>query len=290
MKIIVTGGSGFVGANTIKMLKEKGYNIFNYDLKEGYDICDFEKLCSVINPGDKVLHLAAVARFSAADDDPYKAWTVNVEGTDCVARAAKKMGAERMVYSSTGSVYMPVEQDPPITEDFKVRGNSVYGCSKHFGELAVKRSGIPFIILRYAHLYGEGKLDNGAINGFIFRMERGLAPILYGGKQSADFTYVKDIAQANILALESEKLNEIYNIGTGEELTAEEVFKQLRQFFKYEKDFERHPIRTVDANRFVYDISKAKKLLKYNPQYSFKDGMSDWFNGPSPKIAAKING
>src|SRR3989344_344865 len=207
-KIIITGGSGFVGSNTIKTLKEKGYEILNYDIKEGYDICNFEQVCSVIKEGDKILHLAAIARFTDADDNPELAWSTNVDGTDVIIRAK-----------------------------------------------------VPYIILRYAHLYGEGKLENGAIGGFISRMERGLAPILYGGKQSGDFTYVKDIVQANILALESDKLNETYNIGTGQELNIEEVYNQLRQFFHYDKEFERMPLRNFDPNRFVYDISKAKKML-----------------------------
>jgi len=276
--IIITGGSGFVGSHTIKALKEKGYDVLNYDIKEGYDIRDFNQLCSVIKPGNKILHLAAIAKFDEADDDPEKTWTTNVEGSDLIAKVAKKNKAERVVYSSTGSVYMPIEEKPPITENFKVRGNSIYGCSKHFGELAVKRAGIPYIILRYAHLYGEGKLGSGAIGGFISRMKKGLAPVLYGGKQSSDFTYIKDIVQANLLALESDKLNETYNIGRGEELTTEDVFAQLREFFKYDGEFEKKPVRTVDASRFVYDISKAKKQLNYNPQYNFKQGMKDWHN------------
>jgi len=278
MKIIVTGGSGFVGSHTIKALKEKGYNFFNYDLKQGYDIRNFGQLCSVIEPGDKILHLAAIARFDQADNDPEKAWTTNVEGTDCVARAAKEKGAERVIYSSTSSVYMPIEQEPPIREDFKARGNSLYGCTKYLGEIVLKRAGISYLILRYAHLYGEGKLDNGAINGFIFRMKRGLAPILYGGKQSADFTYIKDIVQANLLALETDKLNEVYNIGSGQELTMEAVFNQLKEFFNYNKEFEKLPLRTVDSNRFVYDISKARNLLGYQPRYDFKAGMNDWYS------------
>lgn len=283
MKIIVTGGSGFIGSHTIKALREKGYNVFNYDIKEGYDIRDFDQLSSAIEPGDKILHLAAIAKFDEADNNPLKAWTTNVEGTDCIARVGKHKKAERIIYGSTGSVYMPIEQEPPISEDFKVRGNSIYACTKLFGELAVKRSALPYIILRYAHLYGEGKLGSGAIGGFISRMERGLAPVLYGGKQSSDFTYIKDIVQANILALESDKLNETYNIGRGEELTTEDVFGQLRGFFNYDKEFERLPLRTFDPNRFVYDISKAKKLLNYSPKYSFKAGMKDWYNHEKDK-------
>lgn len=284
MKIIVTGGSGFVGSHTIKALKKKGYNVFNYDLTEGYDIRDYDQLCSFIDKGDKILHLAAVARFAEADADPEKAWTTNIEGSDCVARAARTKKAERLVYSSTGSVYMPIEEEGAITENFKVRGNSVYGCAKHFGELAIKRSGVPYIFLRYAHLYGEGKVGHGAIGGFISRMERGLSPVLYGGKQSNDFTYIKDIVDANIKALESDKLNEIYNIGTGEELTTEQVFELLREFFKYNKNFQRLPQRTVDANRFFYDTSKAEKELNFKAKYKFLDGMYDWLGEKYEKI------
>ena len=72
-------------------------------------------------------------------------------------------------------------------------------------------------------------------------------------------------------------LNQIYNIGTGEELTTEGVFQTLSDIFNYHKEFERLPLRTVDPLRFVYDISKAKKLLKYHPAYNFRDGMTDWY-------------
>ena len=277
MKIIVTGGSGFVGSNTIKALKEKDYTVFNYDLAEGFDIRNFEQVCSVIEKGDKILHLAAIARFEDADDNPMEAFTVNVEGTDTVVRAAQKMGAERIIYSSTGSIYVPLEKAPPITEDFKVKGNSIYACTKHFGEITIKRAGVPYIILRYAHLYGPGKEKYGAIGKFISRMNEGISPIIYGGKQSSDFTYIKDVVKANILALESDKLNEIYNIGTGVELTVENLYQKLRDFFHYEKEFARIPIRNVDPDIFVYDISKARKMLNYQPEYTFEKGMQDWF-------------
>ena len=276
MKIIVTGGSGFVGSHTIKALREKGYEVFNFDIKEGYDILDTMQLREKIRPGDKVLHLAAVARFGEADEDPWLAYQTNIVGTHNVVQACKAHQAERLVYSSTGSVYMPIEEEPPITEDFKCRGNSVYACTKYLGDLEIRIKKMPYIILRYAHLYGEGRMDHGAIGGFISRMKRGLAPTLYGGQQSNDFTYIKDIVQANILALESDKLNEIYNIGTGEETTTEEVFKKMKMYFGYDKEFERLPLRSVDPLRFVFDISKAKAMLRYKPEYDFDKGLKDY--------------
>ena len=275
MKVIVTGGNGFVGSHTITALKEKGYEVLNFDLSQ-YDIRDYYQVKTAIDKGDKVLHLAAIARFAEADENPLLTYEVNMKGTENIAKACQEKGAERLVFSSTGSVYMPIEQEPPITEDWQIRGNSVYGCSKAIGELIIQRYTTPYVILRYAHLYGAGKIGHGAIGGFIGRMNEGLAPRLYGGKQSNDFTYIKDIVQANLLALETDKLNETYNIGTGEELTTEGVFKILADFFDYHKEFERLPLRVVDPLRFVFDISKARKGLGYNPEYTFKKGIEDW--------------
>lgn len=275
-KIIVTGGSGFVGSNTIPELKKLGYKVFNFDLVEGFDIRKYNQIWSAINKGDKVLHLAAIARFAEADANPYLAWETNVLGTKNVAKVCKEKQAERLVYSSTGSVYMPIKEEPPITEEFRAVGNSVYGCSKFIGEEAIRKAGVKHIILRYAHLYGLKKIGHGAIGGFVDRMNRGLAPTLYGGKQSNDFTAIDDVTQANILALEVEDekaFNQCYNIGTSEELSTEEVFKIMADVFDYHKEFERIKQRTVDPQRFVYDISKARKLLGYNPKYNFKDGL-----------------
>lgn len=277
-KVVVTGGSGFVGSATIKELEKQGYQTLNFDLKTGCDIRKLEQLLTAIESGDKVLHLAAIARFNEADADPLLAYETNVIGSANVATACEAKGAERLVYSSTGSVYMPISEEPPITEKFQARGNSVYGCSKYLGELVIKKNvgDIPFIVLRYAHLYGEGKLGWGAVGIFVDRVNRGLKPTLYGGRQSNDFTYIKDIVQANLLALETMKMNEVYNIGTGEELTTEKAFEIMGEVLGYTGEFEVTPQREVDAARFVYDIGKASGMLGYKPKYDFIKGLKDY--------------
>lgn len=275
-RVIVTGSMGFVGSHTVKALLAKGYAVVGYDIASGFDLLDYKQLCGVIRRGDVVIHEAAIARFADADKDPLLAYRVNVQGTENVAKACKKNGAERLIYASTGSVYIPIEQEPPITEQFRVCGNSVYACSKCTAEKLVQAYKTPWIILRYAHLYGEGKIGHGAIGGFIARMNQGLQPIVYGGRQSNDFTAIKDIVQANLLAIETEHVNEIFNIGSGEELTTIGVFEIMRKFFKYDKEFDVRPARIVDPMRFVFDISKARKLLGYNPQFSFEAGLKDW--------------
>ena len=275
-RVVVSGGSGFVGKPTIKALKAEGYEVFNYDLTEGLDIRDYTQLISKINFGDKILHLAAIARFAEADADPKLAFETNVQGTLNVARAARELACERIVFSSTGSVYMPIKTEPPIMETDKAIGNSVYGCTKNLGEIYVRESTIPYVILRYAHLYGEFKLGHGLVGGFLDRIQRGLAPELYGGKQGNDFCYIKDIVDANILALETENTNESYNIGTGEELTAEEAGKIVCKIVGYKGDIDKKLGRTVDPQRFVYDMTKTEKLLGFKARYSFEDGLKDY--------------
>lgn len=279
MKVLITGGLGFVGTETRKYLIEKGLSPASYDIMDGMDIRDLNHLetCIKEERPDRILHLAAIARFAEADKDPELAFDTNVVGTRNIATVAQKYHIP-VVYSSTGSVYMPISQEPPITEEFKACGNSVYGCTKHLGELAIKKS-TPWIILRYAHLYGKEKRMHGLIGGFMDRINRGLAPTLYGGKQSNDFTYIKDVAYANYLALTApwDKWNQVYNIGTGEELTAEQAGEIVCKFAGYKGEIEKKPQREVDPGRFVYDMTKAKAMLGFSPAFSFAQGLADMF-------------
>ena|SRR3990167_9602842 len=277
MRILITGDKGFVGTATKEILKE--HEVFGYDLMDGKDIRDIEQLDHFVRDLkiERILHLAAIARFSEADKDPLLAHDTNVIGTKNVALVAAKYHIP-LVYASTGSVYMPIERDGKITEEFEVRGNSVYGCTKAIGEKYVQKYANPWIILRYAHLYGSEKRHHGLIGGFISRIERGLSPTLYGGKQSNDFTYIRDIATANRLALEApwDTWNQCYNIGTGEEITAEAAGAIICQAAGYKGEIERKEQRTVDPERFVYDTTKAE-MLGFKAQYDFKRGLQDMF-------------
>ncbi len=286
MKILITGDKGFVGSATRKFIEgyaettgEK-YQIVGYDLMDNKDIRDAQQLEGVITEEapQRILHLAAIARFSEADKDPKTAYETNVLGTRNVAAIAAKYHIP-LVYASTGSMYMPINQKPPITEEFTACGNSVYGCSKFAGETYVKQHS-PHIILRYAHLYGKEKRMHGLIGGFMDRISRGLAPTLYGGKQSNDFTYIADVAKANFLALISpwDKWNQVYNIGTGQELSAEEAGKAICEATGYQGEIEVKEGRTVDPEHFVYDTSKAEIMLGFKADFDFATGLKDMFS------------
>ena len=279
MKVIVTGSEGFVGKETCKYLIDKGWEVVGFDLMNGgQDITDFKSLENVVkeHKPDRILNLAATARFSDADKNPIRAFMTNARGTKNIAEIGKKYHIP-IVYSSTGSVYMPVNEIPPITEEFSATGNSNYACSKRLGELWLMEIANPWIILRYGHLYGIEKRYHGLIGGFISRIERGLEPRLFGGRQSNDFVYVKDIAHANYCALKAtwENWNQIYNIGTGEEITAEDAGRLVCDLMGYKGKIEINKGREVDPERFVYDISKAEHMLNFKAKYTFKEGLTD---------------
>jgi nucleoside-diphosphate-sugar epimerase len=276
MKVLVTGDKGFVGTATTKLLHRRGHTLIGYDLMDGFDIRDVAQLEERVklDRPERILHLAAIARFSDADRDPQLAHETNVLGTINVARVARRHHIP-IVYSSTGSVYMPVMRTPPITEEFPACGNSVYGCTKYLGECYIRQA-TPYIILRYAHLYGAEKRMHGLIGGFLDRIKRGLAPVLMGGRQSNDFCYIEDIAEANVLALETpwDKWNQVYNIGTGQELTAELAGEMICSAFGYKGQIEYKERRTVDPERFVFDCTKAETMLRFRSKYTFLDGLA----------------
>ena len=279
--ICITGNLGFVGTETQKYFEKQGLKVFGYDIMEDHndirDIARFEAFV-VEHKIDRILHLAAIARFADADRDQILADETNVQGTKNVALVAGKHRIP-VVYSSTGSVYMPIKGVPPITEDFAAVGNSEYGTDKRKGELYIQKYAHPWIILRYAHLYGKEKRYHGLIGGFLARIEKGAAPTLYGGKQSNDFTYILDIARANFLAVTApwDKWNQVYNIGTGEELSAEDAGDLICKMTGYTGKVERQEMRSVDPERFVFDCGKADRMLGFKAEYTFEKGLTDMF-------------
>lgn len=286
MRLLITGDKGFVGVETknyINSLDEKN-EIIGYDLMDGYDIRDSQQLDQFVatHKPDRILHLAAVARFADADADPKLAHETNVLGTMNVSAVARKYHVP-LVYASTGSVYMPIKREGAIMEDWPAIGNSVYGCTKALGEKYVVDNCNPYIMLRYAHLYGKEKRHHGLIGGFMDRIERGIAPTLYGGKQSNDFTYITDVARANWLALSApwDAWNQAYNVGTGEEISAEEAGKVICELAGWEGEVDVQPQRGVDPDRFLFSCEKAKNMLHFEAEYDFAAGLKDMFQDDS---------
>jgi len=290
MRVVITGANGFVGLHTVRGLLNAGYDVQAVDIIDSGLKAEFEgeKRCrittmnvldndlnSAVEKGDKVLHLAAIARFDDASRDPQRAVRVNVEGTLNVIQACIERKAERLVYSSTGSVYsrnVPI----PIREDAGREPDSIYGLTKKQAEDWIFTYGenLPYVILRYGYVYGKGK-DWGAVGAFLRSLKQGKRPIVFGGKQTNDFIYIKDIVQANLLALETEHTRQAYNIGSGRATSIKDVCESCIEAMKTDLTMEIKPARVFDFPVFVYDISKAQTLLNFNPEWNLSKGIKD---------------
>ena len=289
MKVIVTGANGFIGVHTVKGLLDGGYKVEAVDvrterLKEfsnnerftAHEMNildeDFKKLIEI---GDKVLHLAAVARFDTAEANPQMAVRVNVEGTLNIIQACIEKKANRLVYSSTGSVYS-LNAPVPIREDAPRKPSSLYGLTKKMAEEWIMFYGnqLPHVILRYGYIYGKGK-NWGAVGAFLKRLSNNQQPVVFGGDQTNDFVYVKDIVKANLLALETVYTNQPYNIGTGRATSIRDVCEYCIKAMKSDLKMKIEPARTFDYPIFVYDISRARTLLRFEPQWNVLNGITD---------------
>lgn len=287
--MIVTGANGFIGMHTVRGLLKKGYNVEAVDVRtEGLKEFSKNKRCairdmdildedfkSLIEMGDKVLHLAAIARFEAAEPNPQRAVRVNVEGTLNIIQACVEKKADRLVYSSTGSVYS-LNAPVPIREDAPREPSSIYGLTKKMAEDWIMFYGgrLPYVILRYGYIYGKGK-DWGAVGAFLKRLSSNQQPVVFGGDQTNDFVYVKDVVKANLLALETVYTNQAYNVGTGRATSIRDVCEYCIRATKSDLKMKIEPARTFDFPVFVYDISRARTLLHFEPEWNVLDGITD---------------
>lgn len=285
-KVVVTGGAGFIGGHTVEELVRRGYDVVTVDRRSfswplsgaksvTCDIAEKGSLDGMIGQDDKVLHLAAIARFEEAAQHPHEAVRTNVLGTMNVIRACIKRGAERLVFSSTGSVYSP-NVPVPTSEVAPREPMTLYGLTKKGAEDLIFFYGgkLPFIILRYGYVYGQRK-EHGAIGAFVKAIREGKSPTIYGGHQTNDFIHVKDVVEANLLALESPHLNQAYNIGSGVPVSIEEVCNSCIRAMNAKVGPVIKPPRGFDFRAFVYDISKAKSMLGFTPRWGLEDGIRD---------------
>jgi len=290
MRVVVTGANGFVGLHTVRELLNVGYDVMAVDIVVsklqtqfgGNKHCTIrttnildEDLAGLIDEGDKVLHLAAVPRFDEARENPQKAVRVNVEGTLNVIQICIKKKAERLVYSSTGSVYsrnVPV----PIREEAAREPDSIYGFTKKQAEdwITFYSDRLSYVILRYGYIYGKGK-DWGAVGAFLKRLKKGRRPTIFGGKQTNDFIYIKDVVQANLLALETPYIRNAFNIGSGRANSIKDVCDLCIKALKSDLTMEIKPARAFDFPVFVYDVSKAQTLLGFEPKWNLFEGIED---------------
>jgi nucleoside-diphosphate-sugar epimerase len=308
-KILVTGGAGFIGSHLVDRLLTDGYEVTVVDnldtgrlenivhhqgRKELHfikgDIRDFDLVKKIIKDVDAVFHEAALASVTLSVKNPLLTNDINVTGTLNLLKASSDLGVKRFIYASSAAVYGDTFS-PQKREDMTPNPTSPYGVSKLAAENYVKvfhkLYGLETVSLRYFNVYGpRQRFDiqsayGGAITIFTNRLLKNMPPIIYGdGEQTRDFVYIQDVIEANMLALNTKNAaGEAFNIGTGTNVSVNQIAEILKDKMnrKNLKNVHADP-RPTDIRHGYADISKAKKILGYNPRFSFKEGLAELVN------------
>lgn len=300
MKVLVTGGAGFIGSHLVDKLAEQGKEVIVIDnlstgKKENInpkakfyqaDICDSE--ISQIFQKERpkiVFHLAAMPRVPISVKDPVGTSKINILGTINVFKSALDAGVNRVIFASSSSVYGD-QRESPLVESMKPSPISPYGLQKQageqFAELFTNLYKLPIICLRYFNVYGT-RIDFGSdyslvIGKFLKQKALNKPLTIFGdGEQTRGFCYVDDVARANILAAESDKLKggEKINISSGESYSINYLAKEVGGEIQYLSP------REGDILHTKADITRAKNLLNWEPKVSFEEGLKkvkEWFN------------
>ncbi len=294
--MLVTGGAGFIGSNLVDQLILEANEVhvidnFSSGKKENcndkaiyhkFDISNvnnIDALKKIFEDVDTIFHCAALARVQPSIIDPLKYEINNTLGLMNILKAAADVKVRRLVYSASSSAYGPTENLPSKESD-PINPISPYANQKHYGELCCKMFsevyGIETVSLRYFNVYGERQNLGGAyatvVGIFINQILEGKSLTINGdGSQRRDFTYVKDVVNANILASNSLDVGsgEVINIGSGKNISINDLADMLSKNKKYME-----AVNEPFAN--LADIRKAKELLNWEPKMDLKSWINNY--------------
>ena len=294
MKFVVTGGAGFIGSNIAKLLVKKGHDViildnFNTGRKENLesikdkidlhivDIKDKKIINEIINESDGIFHQAALANVYESFSKSKEYFDVNVKGTKNIFEIAKE-NKIKVVFASSSSVYGEIKI-MPITENIDRNPIHPYGQTKLECEFLAEKfskEGLKVIGLRYFNVYGLGQNDAyaGVITKFLNKIKENKSPEIFGdGSQTRDFIFVKDVANANLSAMESEINFEFFNIGSQKSISILELAQIIikKSGLNLKPEF-KEPLQG-DAKISLSDITLAIKKLQWNPTYK----LDKWF-------------
>jgi UDP-glucose 4-epimerase len=292
-KAVVTGGAGFIGSHLVDELVKHGYDVHVIDdLSRGLkvnvnpkatlhvaDIRNFDVVARIINGANYIFHEAALPRVQYSIEHPEETHSVNVNGTlNVLIAASQESRLKKFIYAASSSAYG--NQDKmPLREDLHANPISPYGLQKYIGELQCRVwaevYGLPTVSLRYFNVYGPRASHDGAyalvIAKFLKqRQENTLMTITGDGEQTRDFTHVRDVVAANLLAAESDRVGygEVMNIGAGKNTSINEIAKLIGGTAE-------HIEPRLEPKHTLADNSKARELIGWEPQVSLEEGIAE---------------
>jgi UDP-glucose 4-epimerase len=298
MKILVTGGAGFIGSHLVGQLladhqevvvldnlstgalghlPDQGYTLWQMDIRD-------EKIIEQIAAAhfDAIVHLAAQTMVDVSIRDPRLDAAENITGLLNVLEAARQGQVKRLVFASTAAAYGDVvEQDLPVQEDHKLQPMSFYGLTKvtaeHYLGLYQQIYGLDYVVLRFANVYGERQGDTGeggVISIFAKRIAAGKDITIFGnGQQTRDFVYAGDIAAGIRKALATERVNAVYNLSTQTETSLNALVDLFGQAAGTAIKPLYGPVRTGDIDRSMLCHGKAVSQLGWQPQMPLLEGL-----------------
>ncbi|MBI4611371.1 MAG: NAD-dependent epimerase/dehydratase family protein [Candidatus Rokubacteria bacterium] len=296
MKILVTGGAGFIGSHVVDRYVAEGHQVAVVDnLISGRR--EFVNPAARLYPMDirsprlaevfeaerpgVVNHHAAQPDVRRSVTDPGLDASVNVLGSLNVLTCCRRFGVRRLIYASTGGAVYGDTAVLPTPEDHPTRPASPYGVSKlaaeHYLACGSALYGINTLVLRYANVYGPRQNplgEAGVVAIFTYRLLRGEPAIVNGdGEQTRDYVYVGDVVEANLRALEQPEAAGVLNIGTGVETSVVQLFRSLQAAAGGRGEARHGPPKAGEQRRSVLDITLAKRLLGWTPRVTLEEGL-----------------
>lgn len=295
MKILVTGGAGFIGSHIVDQLVAKGHQITVVDnLSSGtwsqvpnevekieMDIRS-EEMAGVFEKGqfDIVFHEAAQTMVPYSMNHPEEDASINIMGLLQVLEGARKQGVKKVIFSSSAAVYGD-NMRLPLKETEMPQPTSFYGLTKWMTEQYLqqyyKAYGLAYTVLRYSNVYGERqgvRGEGGVVYLFAKAIAEGKGFTIFGdGKQTRDFIYVKDVAAANIAAMENEDAIGIYNISSETELSVNTLASELMTVANRQVPLQYEQARVGDIYRSILSNKKARQELQWKPTVSLSEGL-----------------
>ncbi len=307
-RFLVIGGAGFIGSHVVsELLKHEVKEVVIYDnfargknsnledsikdprcsiFKDGGDVRDVDILNAAMKDVDGVFHLAAMWLLHCKDY-PRTAFEVNIAGTFNVLEACVKNKVQRLVYSSSASVYGDA-QEIPMTETHPFNNKNFYGATKIAGEAMCRsfydRYNLQYVGLRYMNVYGPHQDQTAAYTGVIpimlNKIDENQTPEINGdGSQAYDFVTVRDAARCNVLAMKSDLTDEFYNVGTGVQTSIKELCELILSLKKSELKVQYKPYSSEDMRRMVQSrigcTKKASNDLGFNYELGLQQGLKD---------------